>query len=330
MQKENKSIAENKSAAANTIETHVLIIGSGPAGYSAAIYASRAAANPVVIQGTQPGGQLTITTEVENYPGFSMIMGPELMQKMKEHAESIGTRVISDHITSIDFKNRPFVCNGQSNKIYKAHSIILATGAQAKFLGLESEEFFQGHGVSGCAVCDGFFFRGKNVAIVGGGNTAAEEAIFLTKHASHVTLIHRRDKLRADKVLQERVMSNDKISILWDTVLEDILGEREPKKKVTGIKVKNVKNDEVTEMPMDGVFIAIGHTPNTDLVKGHINMDEAGYIIAKPDSTITNIPGVFAAGDVRDKVYRQAVTSAGTGCMAALDAVKYLGEIAIL
>ena len=312
------------------IETNILIIGSGPAGYSAAIYAARGAASPVVIQGEQPGGQLTITTEVENYPGIPVIMGPALMQQMKDHAESIGTRIISDHIASIDFDSTPFICKGVSGREYRAHSIILATGAQAKFLGLESETFFQGHGVSGCAVCDGFFFRGKKVAVIGGGNTAAEEAIFLTKHASHVTLIHRRDQLRADKVLQERVMSNKNISILWDTVLDEILGDREAKKKVTSIKIRNVKDGIVSHMEMDGVFIAIGHTPNTSLVKGHVTMDDSGYIVTGPDSTITNIPGIFAAGDVRDKVYRQAVTSAGTGCMAALDAIHYLGNMKIL
>lgn len=312
------------------ISTNVLIIGSGPAGYSAAVYAARGAANPVLIQGSQPGGQLTITTDVDNYIGIPSILGPDLMDQMKLHAEQSGARIINDHIVEIKRQGNLFICIGESKMRYESYSVIIATGAQAKFLGLENESFFQGHGVSGCAVCDGFFFRGKRVAIVGGGNTAAEEALYLTRHASEVMMIHRRDKFRAERILQDRIFANKKISILWNSQLVDILGDQEPIKKVTAIKVKNVNSNEISTLEIDGVFIAIGHQPNTDLVKNLLTLDSTGYITTKADSTITSVPGLFAAGDVRDPVYRQAISSAGYGCMAALDCLKYLESQNIL
>lgn len=307
-----------------TEKTSVLIIGSGPAGYSAAIYAARASLNPILVQGIQPGGQLTITTDVENYPGFAdVIQGPWLMEQMEQQARAVGTKIINDHINKVDITQPPFKAMGDSGTTYLADSIIIATGAQAKWLGLESEKKFQGFGVSGCATCDGFFFRNQKVAIVGGGNTAVEEALYLTNHASEIILIHRRDSLKAERILQERLFAHPKISIMWDSVLEEVLGNEEPL-GVTGIRVRNLKDDTIKNIELTGVFIAIGHHPNTKLFKDHLEMDEEGYIITAPDSTKTSIEGVFAAGDVQDKVYRQAITAAGTGCMAALEAAKYL------
>lgn len=311
----------------STIVTKVLIIGSGPAGYTAAIYAARAGLEPVLVQGMQAGGQLTITTDVENYPGFAdAIQGPWLMAQMQAQAENVGTTIISDHIESVDLSARPFKASSQSGKEFEAHAIIIATGAQAKWLGLESEQAFQGFGVSGCATCDGAFFKNKEVLVVGGGNTAVEEALYLTNHASKVTLIHRRDSLRAEQVMQERLFNHPKTEVIWDTVLEEILGEREPMPNVTGARVKNVKTGDLTDLNVDGVFIAIGHSPNTGLFKDYLDMDEEGYIKVKTGTPITNVAGVFAAGDVQDKIYRQAVTAAGTGCMAALDAERFLAE----
>ncbi len=311
-------------------ETHhanVLILGSGPAGLTAAVYAARASLSPMLVHGIQPGGQMTITTDVENYPGFSdVIQGPWLMEQMTEQAEKVGTKMVHDLIAEVDFSVRPFRAVGDSGDIYTADCIIISTGAQAKWLGLPSEQKFQGFGVSACATCDGFFFRGKEVCVVGGGNTAVEEALYLTNHASKVTLIHRRDELRSEKILQDRLFKNPKVEILWDTVLDEVLGSSEPP-SVTGIKVRNIKTGSESEIGLDGVFIAIGHTPNTEVFKGVLDMDGEGYLITAPDSTATNIPGVFAAGDVQDKIYRQAVTAAGTGCMAALEAEKYLAAL---
>lgn len=308
-----------------TEKTKVLIIGSGPAGYTAAIYAARANLEPILVAGMQPGGQLTITTEVENFPGFPEIQGPELMEHMKEQATKVGTKLISDHIKSVDFSSRPYKAVGESGDEYEADSVIISTGAQAKWLGLDSEEKFQGFGVSGCATCDGFFFKGKRVAVIGGGNTAVEEALFLTKFASEVVLIHRRDELRAEKILQDRLLNHEKVTPMWDTQVEEFLGEENPT-NLTGLKVKNVKTGEVEDIPMDGAFVAIGHVPNTAIFKDQVEMDSENYIITKPDSVATNIPGVYACGDVQDKIYRQAVTAAGTGCMAALEAEKFLSE----
>jgi thioredoxin reductase (NADPH) len=303
-----------------------LIIGSGPAGYSAAIYTARANLKPVMVTGLQAGGQLTITTEVENYPGFAdVVQGPWLMEQMSAQAEKVGTEIIYDHIKEVDFSKRPFRCVDESDNVYIAETVIIATGAQAKWLGLESEQAFQGFGVSGCATCDGFFFKDQEVLVVGGGNTAVEEALFLTNHASKVTLIHRRDSFKAEKILQDRIFKNPKIEVIWDSALEEIIGKDDPK-EVTGARIKNVKSGEITELKVSGVFIAIGHEPNTALFKGQVEMDETGYINTKPDSTQTNIEGVFAAGDVQDRIYRQAVTAAGTGCMAALEAEKFLAE----
>ena len=307
------------------IHHKVLIIGSGPAGYTAAVYAARAMLEPGIVAGLQPGGQLTITTDVENYPGFPEILGPELMDKFKEHALKFGTEFYEDIIIDVDFQSRPFKMNGDSGTIYTADSVIIATGAQAKWLGLPSEEKFKGFGVSACATCDGFFYRNKDVVVVGGGNTAVEEALFLTKFASKVTVVHRRDELRAEKILQNRLFDNDKVEILWDTTLEKILGSDNPP-GVTGVKLKNVKSGEVFERDTHGVFIAIGHKPATEVFNGHIGMNSGGYIETKPDSTATNIPGIFATGDVSDEVYRQAVTAAGLGCMGALEAEKWLAE----
>jgi thioredoxin reductase (NADPH) len=305
----------------------VIIIGSGPAGYTAAIYAARAMLEPVMIQGIQPGGQLTITTDVENYPGFAdVIQGPWLMEQMQKQAEHVGTQLFFDTVVEVDLRRRPFVCLGDSGDRYEADALIISTGASARWLGLPSEESFRGGGVSACATCDGFFFRNREVVVVGGGNTAVEEALYLTHHASRVTVIHRRDAFRAEKILQDRLARNPKVSVLWDHVVEEILGETEPAPLVKAVRVKNVKTGATKELVTDGVFIAIGHSPNTELFKGQLAMDSEGYIITKPDSTATDIDGVFAAGDVQDKVFRQAVTAAGTGCMAALEAERWLAE----
>lgn len=306
---------------------NVLILGSGPAGLTAAVYAARAGLSPMLVHGIQPGGQMTITTDVENYPGFAdVIQGPWLMDQMAEQAEKVGTKMMHDLIAEVDFDARPFRAVGDSGDVYTADCIIISTGAQAKWLGLESEKKFQGFGVSACATCDGFFFRQKEVCVIGGGNTAIEEALYLTNHASKVTLIHRRDELRSEKILQDRLFKNPKVEVLWDTVLDEVLGSSEPP-TVTGIKVRNIKTGDESEIALDGVFVAIGHTPNTEVFKGVLDMDGEGYLITAPDCTATNIPGVFAAGDVQDKIYRQAVTAAGTGCMAALEAEKYLAAL---
>jgi thioredoxin reductase (NADPH) len=305
----------------------VLIIGSGPAGYTAAIYAARASLEPIVVQGLEPGGQLTITTDVENYPGFAdVIQGPWLMEQMKAQAEHVGARLMHDLIVSVDFSKAPFTCIGDSGDIYTADSVIISTGAQARWLGLPSEEKFMGFGVSACATCDGFFYRGKEVAVIGGGNTAVEEALYLTNHATKVTLVHRRDSLRAEKILQERLFAHDKIEILWDHKVEEISGGEMPP-SVTGVNLTNVKTGKSDLLATDGVFVAIGHTPNTAIFKSQVDMDDEGYIATQADSTATNVPGVFAAGDVQDKTYRQAVTAAGTGCMAALEAEKFIAEL---
>ncbi|WP_341808083.1 thioredoxin-disulfide reductase [Wolbachia endosymbiont (group E) of Neria commutata] len=308
------------------LNTKVLIIGSGAAGYSAAIYAARANLEPIVLTGMQPGGQLTITTEVENYPGFVSIQGPELMEQMRLHAEKVGAKIVNDEIKSVEqlegSNEYQFKSFGTFNN-YHSNSVIIAAGAQAKWLDLESEKKFQGYGVSACATCDGAFFKNKVVVVVGGGNTAVEEAIFLTRFAKQVILIHRRNTLRAEKIMQDRLFKNEKIKIMWNHAVEEILGEENPK-KVTGIRIKSTETESIQEMKVDGVFIAIGHAPNTGIFKGFIDMDEQSYIITEPGTTLTSRPGVFAAGDVQDKVYRQAVVAAGTGCMAALDAEKFL------
>ena len=310
----------------STKHTKVLILGSGPAGYTAAIYAARAMLKPILVHGSQPGGQLTTTTDVENYPGYSkVIQGPWLMDEMKGQAEAVGTEMIQDHISKVDLTKKPFTATGDSGQVYTADSFIISTGAQARWLNLKSEQEFRGFGVSACATCDGFFFKEKEVAVVGGGNAAVEEAMFLTKFASKVYLIHRRNELRAEKMLQAKLKSNEKIKIIWDTVVEDVIGTIEPK-TVNALKIKNIKDNKVKELKVDGLFIAIGHDPATSLFKDQLNMDKEGYLITKPDSTETNIPGVFAAGDVKDKIFRQAVTAAGMGCMSALEAEKYLSE----
>ncbi len=310
----------------STKHTKVLILGSGPAGYTAAIYAARAMLKPIIVHGSQPGGQLTTTTDVENYPGYSkVIQGPWLMEEMKGQAEAVGTEMIQDHINKVDLSNKPFKATGDSGQVYTADSIIISTGAQARWLNLKSEEKFRGFGVSACATCDGFFFKNKEVAVVGGGNAAVEEAMFLTKFASKVKLIHRRNELRAEKMLQEKLKANKKIEIVWDSVVEEVIGSNEPK-AVNAIKIKNVKDKKVKELKVDGLFIAIGHDPATSLFKDQLQMDKEGYLITKPDSTETNIKGVFAAGDVKDKIFRQAVTAAGMGCMSALEAEKYLSH----
>lgn len=307
-----------------TYRTKVLIIGAGPAGYTAAIYAARANLKPILVQGMQPGGQLTITTDVENYPGFAeAIQGPWLMEQMAAQAAHVGTQIIFDVIKEVDFSKRPFVCTADSGDVFVADSVIIATGAQARWLGLESEKKFQGYGVSGCATCDGFFFRGKDVCVVGGGNTALEEALYLTNHAAKVTIIHRRDSFRGEKILQDRVKKHPKIAVVWDSVVEEIQGENQPP-SVTAVLVRNVKTNQEQVIPVAGVFVAIGHDPATKIFKGKVATDADGYILTKPDSTATNIEGVFAAGDVKDKVYRQAVTAAGMGCMAALEVEKWL------
>ncbi len=308
----------------STIKTQLLIIGSGPAGLSAAIYAARASLKPTLIHGMQPGGQLTITTDVENYPGFAeAIQGPWLMQEMEKQAENVGTNLVHDYVEKVDLSKRPFKISTSSGDIYEADSIVISTGAQAKWLGLDSETKFQGFGVSGCATCDGFFYKDKEVIVVGGGNTAVEEALFLTNHASKVHLVHRGDSLRAEKILQDRLFANDKISVLWNHELDEVLGEENPK-SVTGVNLRNNKTGDITKLACDGVFIAIGHKPNTEMFKDQLKMDNEGYIITAPDSTATSIAGVYAAGDVQDKIYRQAVTAAGTGCMAALEIDKFL------
>jgi thioredoxin reductase (NADPH) len=308
------------------IYTKVLIIGSGPAGYAAAIYAARANLEPILVSGLEPGGQLMITTDVENYPGFAdVIQGPWLMEQMRLQADHVGTKIIQDQIINVDFSTRPFMCQSEEGAIYKAETLIIATGAQAKWLGLESETKFRGFGVSGCATCDGFFFRGKEVAVVGGGNTAVEEAIYMTNHASKVTLIHRRSELRAEKILQDRLFKNPKIHVIWDHTVDEILGNENPL-TVTDVRLKNVHSGETQVLPIEGLFIAIGHVPNTKIFKGKIDLDAEGYIVGSPLTSETSLEGVFAAGDVRDKVYRQAVTAAGMGCMGALDAARFLQD----
>ena len=310
----------------STKHTKVLILGSGPAGYTAAIYAARAMLKPILVFGSEPGGQLTTTTDVENFPGYSkVIQGPWLMEEMKGQAKAVGTEMIQDHIRKVDLSKKPFEAVGDSGQVYTADSFIISTGAQARWLNLKSETEFRGFGVSACATCDGFFFKEKEVAVVGGGNAAVEEAMFLTKFASKVKLIHRRNELRAEKMLQAKLKANKKIEIIWDSVVEDVLGDKNPK-SVKGIKIKNMKTNKISELKVDGLFIAIGHDPATSLFKGQLNMDKEGYIVTKPDSTLTNVPGVFAAGDVKDKIFRQAVTAAGMGCMAALEAEKHLSS----
>ena len=309
------------------MHSQVLIIGSGPAGYTAAIYAARAMLKPTIVQGLQPGGQLTITTEVENYPGFGdVIQGPWLMEQMEQQAKNVGTNIVNDMITKVDFSSKPFTAESESGTTYTADTVIISTGAQSRWLGLPSEQKFQGYGVSSCATCDGFFFKEKEVAVIGGGNSAVEEALFLTNFASKVYLVHRRDALRSEKILQERLFKNKKISIIWNSELAEITGEENPT-NVTGIKLKSTIDGSMTDLKVDGVFIAIGHDPATQIFKSQINMDDEGYIITEPDSTLTNINGVYAAGDVRDKTYRQAVTAAGMGCMAALEAEKYISSL---
>lgn len=311
--------------ALETRHAEILIIGSGPAGWTAAVYAARAMRDTLVVAGSQPGGQLTITTDVENYPGFAEIQGPELMVKMQEHALKMGAKMAEDHIVDVDFDARPFRVTGDSGTIYTADSLIISTGAQAKWLGLPSETKFQGFGVSACATCDGFFYRGKDVVVVGGGNTAVEEALFLTNFADKVILVHRRDSLRAEKILQHRLLNHPKIEVRWNTTLEEVLGDDTPL-GVTAARLKQLETGEVEDVPVHGVFIAIGHAPATELFVGKLDMHNNGYLITAPDSTATNVPGVFAAGDVTDEIYRQAVTAAGMGCMAALEAERFLEE----
>jgi len=314
---------------AETHHTKLLIIGAGPAGYTAAIYAARANLAPILALGLQPGGQLTITTDVENYPGFAqVIQGPWLMEEMQKQAEHVGTQLVHDLIVKVDLQRRPFTCLGDSGAVYVAEAIAICTGAQARWLGLPSEERLRGFGVSACATCDGFFFRGKEVAVIGGGNTAVEEALYLTHHADRVTLIHRRDALRAEKILQARLFANPRISVIWDSTVEEIVGTDTPA-HVRSLILKNAKTGATSELAVDGVFVAIGHTPVTEIFKGQLPLDAEGYIITRPDSTATAIPGVFAAGDVRDKIFRQAVTAAGMGCMAALEAEKFLAAAAL-
>jgi len=306
------------------MQSKVLVLGSGPAGYAAAIYAARANLAPLLVKGLQPGGQLTITTDVENYPGYAdTVQGPWMMEQMDRQAAKFGTRMVEDTIVSVDLQRRPFRAVGDSGDQYSCDSLIICTGATARWLGLESEVRLQGFGVSACATCDGFFFRGKKVVVVGGGNTAVEEALFLTNFASRVTLVHRRDRLRAEKILQDRLFHNDKIDVVWDHVVEEILGQDAPK-AVHGVRLRHVRTGATSDLPADGVFIAIGHTPNTQLFRGQLEIDADGYIVTRPDSTATSIPGAFAAGDVQDKVFRQAITAAGTGCMAALEAERFL------
>ena len=312
---------------AQTHRSKVLIIGSGAAGYTAAIYAARAGLSPVLVEGLQPGGQMTITTDVENFPGFAdVIQGPWLMEQMRAQAEHVGARLVSDVVVKVAFTGRPFRAWGDGGDSYEADAVIVATGAQAKWLGLESEKKFQGFGVSACATCDGFFFRGKEVVVVGGGNTAVAEALYLTHHASKVTLVHRRDQLRAEKIMQERLFRNPKVEIVWNGAVDEVLGNPMPP-EVTGVRLRDTKTGETREVRTDGMFVAIGHRPNTEIFAGILDMDEEGYLVTAADSTATNIPGVFAAGDVQDKVYRQAITAAGFGCMAALDAEKFIAAM---
>jgi thioredoxin reductase (NADPH) len=306
-----------------TRHTKVLIIGSGPAGYTAAVYSARAMLDPILIQGIQPGGQLTITTEVENWPGDTHVMGPDLMVRMEDHAKAMGAEVISDQITALDLSKRPFTAQADSGTTYSADAVILATGAQARWLGLPSEETFKGFGVSACATCDGFFYRGKEVVVIGGGNTAVEEALFLTNFATKVTLIHRRDSLRAEKIMQDRLFKHPKISVLWNNTVDEVLGTTSPP-GVTAVRARNVITGEVTDIPCAGFFVAIGHAPASELVRDQLELHNGGYVKIEPGSTRTSVPGVFAAGDLTDHIYRQAVTSAGMGCMAALDAEKFL------
>ena len=309
------------------MHSKVLIIGSGPAGYTAAIYAARAMLEPTLVQGLQPGGQLTITTDVENYPGYGdVIQGPWLMEQMQEQAKNVGTNIINDIIKSVDFKCKPFKAISESGTEYTADSVIISTGAQARWLGLDSEKKFQGYGVSACATCDGFFFKEKKVAVIGGGNSAVEEALYLTNFASKVYLVHRRDELRAEKILQDRLFKNEKVECVWDSELKEIVGDEDPL-NVKSINIKNTKTNETSSIELEGVFVAIGHDPATQIFRDQVEMDADGYIITKPDSTLTNVEGVYAAGDVKDKIYRQAVTAAGMGCMAALEAEKYLAEL---
>lgn len=304
----------------------VLIIGSGPAGYTAAIYAARANLKPILVTGMQPGGQLTITTDVENYPGFAdVIQGPWLMEQMHAQAAHVGTEILTDLITEVDFSQRPFVAVGDSGTIYRGDSVIICTGAQARWLDLASEQQYRGAGVSACATCDGFFFRGREVVVVGGGNTAVEEALYLTNHASKVTIVHRRDTFRAERILQDRLFAHPKIRVVWDSVVDEVLGGGAPA-QVTGVRLRNVHTGALTELPTEGLFVAIGHVPATELFRGKIDMDGEGYILTAPDSTATNVPGVFAAGDVKDKVFRQAITAAGMGCMSALEAEKFIAN----
>ncbi|RKT32804.1 thioredoxin reductase (NADPH) [Roseovarius halotolerans] len=306
--------------------TKCLIIGSGPAGYTAGVYASRAMLEPILVQGIEPGGQLTTTTEVENWPGDNEVQGPDLMLRMEAHAKAMGCEIIGDIITDLDVQSRPFVAKGDSGAVYTADAVIMATGARARWLGLESEEAFKGFGVSACATCDGFFYRGEEIVVIGGGNTAVEEALFLTNFASKVTLIHRRDELRAEQILQNRLLKHPKIETLWFHELEEVLGEENPK-GVTGVRVKSNRTGKTTDIPCKGVFIAIGHAPASELVKGKVDMHHGDYVKVEPGSTRTSIPGLFAAGDLTDHIYRQAVTSAGMGCMAALDAEKFIAEM---
>ena len=311
----------------NSISTRVAVLGSGPAGFTAAIYAARAGLNPVVIQGIQPGGQLTTTTDVENYPGFrEVIQGPWLMEEMQAQAEHVGTKVVWDHISKVDLSRRPFRLTGDGGAQYVADALVIATGAQAKWLGLPSEEHMKGRGASACATCDGFFYRGKRVAVIGGGNTAVEEALYLTNHSHDVTLIHRRDSLRAEKILQDRLFANPNIKVIWDSEVVEFVGGGDPETLV-GLDIKNKRSDELTRLPVEGAFVAIGHKPATELFAGQLDLDDEGYIQVAPGTTRTNVEGVFACGDVMDKIYRQAVTAAGTGCMAALDAEKYLATM---
>ena len=311
---------------AQTHRSKVLILGSGPAGYTAAIYAARANLNPLLVRGMQPGGQMSITTDVENFPGFEqVIQGPWLMEQMQKQAEHVGTKMIDDIIVKVDLGGRPFTLIGDSGDVYLTEALVICTGAQARWLGLPSEDQFRGAGVSACATCDGFFFRGKRVAVVGGGNTAVEEALYLTNHATKVTLIHRRDRLRADKTNQARLLKHPKIDVIWNAVIEDVLGGGAPP-AVSGLRLKDTVTGARRELAIEGLFIAIGHTPATELFRGVLDTDAEGYLITKPDSTATNIPGVFAAGDVKDKVFRQAVTAAGMGCMAALEAERFLAH----
>src|SRR5215467_6096695 len=315
---------QNEKCMSRTVQAKVVIIGSGAAGCTAAIYAARAMLEPILIRGAQPGGQLTITTDVENYPGFAdVIQGPWLMEQMEKQAAHVGARLVADHVVRIDVARRPFRIECDSGDVYLADALVLATGAQARWLELPSEQKFKGYGVSACATCDGFFYRGKDVMVVGGGNTAVEEALFLTNFATRVTLVHRRDALRAEKILQDRLFKNPKISVVWDSALEEVKGSEDPL-KVTHVRLRNAKSGTISEHAVDGVFIAIGHTPATELLAGQVRMKPSGYIEIAPHSTATSVPGVFAAGDVADDVYRQAVTAAGQGCMAALEAERYL------